>query len=56
VFLSVKDLYSKRFQNHISYLIAQKQEVSFFFDEAHLLVLEEDFRYVLKYIPDIVRY
>ena len=52
VFLSVEDVNSKRFQDHVSSLRARKQEVSFFFDEAHLLVLEEDFRYVLKYIQD----
>jgi hypothetical protein len=56
VFLSVKDVNTERFRDHISSLVARKQEVSFFFDEAHLLVLEEDFRYVLKYIPDIVRH
>jgi hypothetical protein len=56
VFLSVKDINTERFQDYISSLVARKQEVSFFFNKAHLLVLEEDFRYMLKYIPDIVWY
>ena len=56
VFLNVEDLNSKRFQTHISSLVARKQELSFFLDEAHLLVLEEDFRYALKYIQEIVRF
>jgi superfamily II DNA helicase RecQ len=55
MFLSVKDLFSKRLQGHISRLIAAQQQVSFFLDEAHLLVLEEDFRHLLRYIPDIIR-
>jgi hypothetical protein len=47
---------TERFRDHISSLVTRKQEVSFFFNKAYLLVLKEDFRYVLKYIPDIVRH
>lgn len=56
VFLSVEDLNTNRFQTYVSTVVATQQHVSFFFDEAHLLVLEEDFRHVLRYIPDVVRY
>jgi superfamily II DNA helicase RecQ len=56
LFLNVEDLSSKRLQSHISQLVAAQQQVSFFLDEAHLLVLEEDFRHLLRYIPDIIRF
>jgi len=56
IFLSIKDLNNEEFQAYIIDLISNKQEFLFYFNEAYLIVLEEDFRYILKFIPYILKY
>jgi len=56
IFLGLEDIINKSFQTYITTLIISKRTFTFYFDEAHLLILERDFRYILKYINTINNY
>jgi len=56
IFLGFEDLLINNLLTYINNLLKNKQEFIFFFDEAHLIILEEDFRYILKFISNILRF
>lgn len=56
LFLGFEDLETIQFNNYINNLIANKQEFNIYFDEAHLIILEENFRYIIKYINNIIKF
>ena len=53
VFISIESIITSQFENYINNLNANKINYRFIFDEAHLLILQQDFRYIMKYISNI---
>ena len=56
LFLGFEDLETSQFKSYINNLIANNQEFNIYFDEAHLIILKEDFRYIIKYINKIIKF
>lgn len=56
VFLSIEDLEDNSLISYLNKLISNNEEFTFYLDEAHLLVLEEEYRYTLKHITTITKF
>ena len=55
LFLGFEDLITLSFNSYINTLISRKEEFNIYFDKAHLIILEE-FRYIIKYLKNIIKY
>ena len=56
LFINIEYLEDSRFNSYLLSLREKKESFTLFLEEAHLLVLEESFRYTLKYISSILKY
>jgi len=54
--ISIESILDERFTRYIYSFIKEKAEVTIFLDEAHVLILENNFRYILKYINSLLKF
>ena len=44
------------FYDYLNSLIQQKKSIRLFFDEAHLIIMHREFRYIMKYLSNINKF